>query len=621
MLKKDHKRRLISVIAGLLVVVIIGTVYCPASSIVEAKEGDDTTTAEMRRELEAAFGDADAALQKATIKKYADTGKLTIVLDAGHDSTHHGATRYGLREEELTLKIAQYCKTELEKYQGVNVYLTRTSNACPNPGTSSTMDNYYRMVWASNMGADVYISLHLNVADSSGIAGLEVYAQNAGYRADLSAASHSLAWNIADALQQIGLSNAGVKTRNSDDGSRYPDGSVTDYYSVNHNSKMLGFPGIIVEHAYLTNAGDVQRYLSSDAGLQSLGIADARGIASYYGLSKEDYSLAFDASYYYNKYVDLQEAYGFDRQKLLNHYIQWGLQEGRVASPVFDINYYKKNNLDLVKAYGNDLKKYCTHFALYGAEEGRKGCANFDVHSYKLQYADLRQAYGNDLPKYYEHYIQYGYSEGRKAVGCTKRQGYVTTYKGVDYSAVYDGDYYLKRYADLRQAYGDDDLAALRHFVEWGMSEGRQASPAFDVYSYRLKYVDLRAAYASNLPQYYTHYIRWGKNEGRQATGCTRMQNAVTSYNGIDYADVYDYNDYISKNPDVYQAFGDDDVAVLRHFVTYGMNEGRLAKQSFNVHIYRQRYSDLEIAYGNAWKNYYLHYIQWGKSEGRNAIV
>ena len=71
--------------------------YVPSGSIVHAKDGDDSTTAQMRKELEEAFGDADWALQKAAIKKYANTGRLTVVLDAGHDSTHHGASRSGLK--------------------------------------------------------------------------------------------------------------------------------------------------------------------------------------------------------------------------------------------------------------------------------------------------------------------------------------------------------------------------------------------------------------------------------------------------------------------------------------------------------------------------------------------
>ena len=104
-MKDKFLKRLITI---LLALVMCTCLYVPTGSVVYAKEGDDSTTAQMRKELEEAFGDADWALQKAAIKKYANTGRLTVVLDAGHDSTHHGASRSGLKEEELTLKIAQY---------------------------------------------------------------------------------------------------------------------------------------------------------------------------------------------------------------------------------------------------------------------------------------------------------------------------------------------------------------------------------------------------------------------------------------------------------------------------------------------------------------------------------
>lgn len=583
-----------------------------------AKEGDDTTTAQLYQELEQQFGDAEWALKKAVMKKYADTGRLTIVLDPGHDSTHHGATRRGLLEEELTLKIAKYCKEELERYQGVDVYLTRTASACPNPGSTSTMDNYYRVAWAAGIGADAYVSLHLNVADRSSVSGVEVYAQNTAYRPDLSSTSKSLSWNIANELQGLGLSNGGVKTRNSTDGIRYPDGTIADYYSVNHNSKLFGFPGIIVEHAYLTNATDIQRFLGNENGLKQLGIADATGIAKYYGLVQEDYSVVFDATYYREHYADLQAAYGNDENALFMHFIQYGLPEGRVASPTFDIAYYKKNNPDVAQCYGNDLGKICTHFVKYGMKEGRRASGSFDVKSYQLQYADLRQAYGDDLSKYYQHYARFGYKEGRKGTGCTKRNGYVTGYKGVDYSSIYDCEYYLAKNADVRQAFGtNDDISVLKHFVTYGMKEGRQASAGFDVHSYRRQYSDLRNIYGKDLAEYYLHYINWGKKEGRQGTGCASLQGATTIYRGQNYAAVYDYTYYVAHNPDVRQVFGEDEQAVLEHFVTYGMKEGRQASAGFNVQFYRNQYRDLQSAFGNDWKAYYVHYLNYGLQEGR----
>ena len=317
----------------------------------------------------------------------------------------------------------------------------------------------------------------------------------------------------------------------------------------------------------------------------------------------------------------MQEAYGYDEKALLNHFLNYGLAEGRVASPIFDITYYKKNNQDLVAAYGNDLKKYCTHFAVYGMNEGRQGCASFNVNSYKLQYADLRQAYGNDLPKYYKHYMKYGYRENRKGTGCTSRQGYVTQYNGVDYSSVYNCDYYLANNADVKNAYGsNDDIAVLQHFVNYGMNEGRQASSNFNAISYRLQYADLRNAYGGQLKSYYEHYIRYGKKEGRVATGCTTVQGATTIYNGVDYSAVYDYYYYVANNVDVKKAFGNNDVAVLQHFVNYGMKEGRCAKETFAVQSYRSRYADLQSAYGDNLPAYYMHYISYGQIEGRSGV-
>ena len=66
--------------------------------------------------------------------------------------------------------------------------------------------------------------------------------------------------------------------------------------------------------------------------------------------------------------------------------------------------------------------------------------------------------------------------------------------------------------------------------------------------------------------------------------------------------------------------FGDDDIAVLQHFVECGMHEGRQASENFNVQIYRNRYADLRAAFGNDLEKYYLHYLDNGISEGRSGI-
>lgn len=84
-------------------------------------------------------------------------------------------------------------------------------------------------------------------------------------------------------------------------------------------------------------------------------------------------------------------------------------------SAVYNYTYYKKRYADLQKAFGNKEAKYFEHFLTFGMKEGRKAKKNFDVHVYRRRYVDLQRAFGNDLPAYYKHYIQYGKKEGRKA--------------------------------------------------------------------------------------------------------------------------------------------------------------------------------------------------------------
>lgn len=84
-----------------------------------------------------------------------------------------------------------------------------------------------------------------------------------------------------------------------------------------------------------------------------------------------DYSRVFDATFYANKYGDLKDAFGTDKTKLFNHFIQKGISEGRQAISTFDVKAYKANNSDLVKRYGNDMQSYVIHYLTYGYKEVR----------------------------------------------------------------------------------------------------------------------------------------------------------------------------------------------------------------------------------------------------------
>lgn len=607
-------------------------------------------------------------------------GNVVVVLDPGHDGTHGGSSANGFVEAQLNLKIAQYCKAELEEYYGVTVYMTRDSASCPNGGGDNKSCLQRRADIARDMGANLFVSLHNNYSSASSASGAEIWYPNQNYNPWTSQVGGSAASCILEQLTSLGLKGRGTQIRNANE-DKYPDGSAADYYAVIRHCKEYGIPGIIVEHAFMSNSSDAANFLSNDEGLKKLGVADATGIAQYYGLKKEtpvDYSAVFDAAYYANRYPDLKAAFGNNESVLLQHFIQYGMDEGRQGSSQFDVYSYKNLYPDLRAAFGNNLKSYYMHYISSGKAEGRKATgvntlqnpittyngidysavydynyylkkysdlakiytnddigllahfvncgmgegrqakASFDVFSYRNQYQDLRVAFGNNLKSYYMHYISNGKAEGRKATGVKSIQNPITTYNGVDYSAVYDYNFYIKKYSDLARIYSNDEVGLLAHFVNCGMAEGRQAKADFDVFSYRNQYQDLRLAFGKNLKSYYFHYMNSGKKEGRIATGVKTLQNPVTRYNGIDYSAVYDYN-YYSTYGDLQSAFNGDDIALLSHFINNGMSEGRQASKNFNVQIYKNNYTDLQQAFGNNLKPYYMHYIQNGKAEGRNA--
>lgn len=209
---------------------------------------------------------------------------VTICLDPGHGGNDSGAVGVNnVYEKNLTLKIAQYCKQELEKYD-CNVVMTRTGD------TNPSLED--RANYAKSQGAQYLISIHLNSGSGYAV-GAEVYYPNTNWRPDISQNGKNVAQAIQNQLVSIGIHNRGIKFRTIDtneypDPFRYDDGSVADYYGIIRNAKYNGLTGLIIEHCFINSVSDYNNYLNSDAKLQTLGVADANGIVSALGLSKKD---------------------------------------------------------------------------------------------------------------------------------------------------------------------------------------------------------------------------------------------------------------------------------------------------------------------------------------------
>lgn len=207
--------------------------------------------------------------RKATCTVTVSNG-IVIVLDPGHGGYDSGAVYNGVKEKDLNLKVSKYTRDELKKYAGVEVYMTRS--------TDVFIPLQERSEIAKNKGATCLISQHFNasVAHTATGAGVFVTVNNT-----YSAQSRALAQKILSQLKRdIGIGEWGVFTRAS---TSYPG---QDYYAVIRGSVEKGFPGIIIENAFM-DSSDFSKYLNTDAKLKKIGVSNAKAIADYYGLVRK----------------------------------------------------------------------------------------------------------------------------------------------------------------------------------------------------------------------------------------------------------------------------------------------------------------------------------------------
>lgn len=208
-----------------------------------------------------------------TIKLTVIDSAITVVLDPGHGGTDPGAvsTFNGItyRERDLNLKIAQYTQKALSAYKGVIVYLTRTSN-------DQKPDLEVRTEIAKDYLADLFVSQHLNSSPRFSANGAFVYTSvNPRYR------MNGLAECILEHLETLGLQSHDIISLG------YSYNPSLDYYGVLRHCVERKIPAVLIENAFISNASDVSKALSSSSKLKKIGVANAAAIAEYYDLSKK----------------------------------------------------------------------------------------------------------------------------------------------------------------------------------------------------------------------------------------------------------------------------------------------------------------------------------------------
>lgn len=168
-----------------------------------------------------------------TVGKPKDIYKNIVVLDAGHGGKDSGASYNGVHEKNIAQKILYtYGKSYFDADDNIKVYYTRVDD--------TFVELLDRANFASQVGADFFISLHMNAAAATSAKGTEVYYSTSNNtKASSGLNSQILATQLVNKLcSTLGNNNRGVKTAK---------------YVVVHKNTV---PAVLIELGFMTNTTD-----------------------------------------------------------------------------------------------------------------------------------------------------------------------------------------------------------------------------------------------------------------------------------------------------------------------------------------------------------------------------
>ena len=239
---------------------VIDTSMNPEATSVYYADGDGNAVE--AQSIQQALECADSPDGISTYAERSARNVGVIALDAGHGGVDSGALGNGKSEADLTWKIMTACKNKLEAY-GFKIVLARQQS-----GYYPSNDFLYRVQRCIDQGAQAFVSFHIN-SGPSGAHGAEVYAPTVN-GTDYTQVSFELANKVMNNLAAMGLTYRGVFQM-----------KVGDEFAVIRCAREQGIPGILIEHGFISNYGDVSNYFSDD-GCRRLGEADAAAIIAQF---------------------------------------------------------------------------------------------------------------------------------------------------------------------------------------------------------------------------------------------------------------------------------------------------------------------------------------------------
>ena len=247
------KRRLKkkALIALLFTLISLGIVF---TAVIKAVSNNSVTDSKSDSKIVASNNSKE--IEKINTSKSDKSEKTVIVIDPAFGGEYAGSKGFnGVLQKDVNLDIALNVKKTIDRYDDVEVYLTRDSD--------KTVSYENRIALIKEKKADIVVSIQQNTEGTGKAEGVETYVLN---KSDYSKSDSSLGYTIQKAMNMYSKStNRGVMTRNTD--------ILKDSYKV-------GAVGAVVYTGFITNEKE-SKLLTTPSYTERLGEGIAQGILSY----------------------------------------------------------------------------------------------------------------------------------------------------------------------------------------------------------------------------------------------------------------------------------------------------------------------------------------------------
>lgn len=164
-------------------------------------------------------------------------------------------------------------------------------------------------------------------------------------------------------------------------------------------------------------------------------------------------------------------------------------------------------------------------------------------------------------------------------------------------SHLFDEKWYKSQYLKDKT---DDPI---KHYIDTGCNKNYNPSPQFDTAWYLEKYNDVKKSGMNP----FVHYIEYGRKEGRLPNSSFNIQK-VDDYSAILHSGLFD-EEWFSQ----YYSLNRNSVNLVIYYMNDYLNYGLNPSPDFDSMWYLEKYEDVK----QNGINPFVHYIKYGKKEGR----